>query len=148
MVPTDGYAVEEPRLTTSGYGAYQRIQAETSSPVGLITLLYDGLRTDLMRAELGLERGDLELVNARLSRAQEIVMELLVSLDRSYGEIPEQLAALYDYMYQRLLHANLHKDRQAVREVAELVNTIAEAWAVASRNAQQPGTGAQPAQAA
>ena len=104
MVPTDGYAVEEPRLTTSGYGAYQRIQAETSSPVGLITLLYDGLRTDLMRAELGLERGDLELVNARLSRAQEIVMELLVSLDRSYGEIPEQLAALYDYMYQRLLH--------------------------------------------
>lgn len=119
-------------MTTTGLNAYQRIQVETSSPAGLITLLFDALRTDLYGADMGLTQGDNEKVHARLLRAQEIVMELMTSLDPAGGEIPERLSALYDYLYRRLIEANLHKDQAIVREVAALVEPISEAWKVAA----------------
>jgi flagellar secretion chaperone FliS len=118
-------------VTTTGLSTYQRIQVETSSPAGLITLLFDALRTDLYGAETALRASDHERAHARLLRAQEIVMELMTSLDPAGGEIPEQLAALYEYMYRRLVEANLHKDLAIVGEVAKLVEPIAEAWKTA-----------------
>jgi flagellar protein FliS len=52
-----------------------------------------------------------------------------------------RLAALYDYMAARLLHANLHNDQAALAEVGRLLGEIKTAWeeiaddpAVASRN--------------
>ena len=122
-------------MSTPGYGAYQKVQAETSSPADLIALLYGALQNDLQRAEAGLEAGDYALVNARLTRAQAIVLELLSSLDFSQGELPKQLSAIYEYVYQRLVHANVAKDIGAVREAAALVQPIAEAWIVATRPA-------------
>jgi flagellar protein FliS len=104
------------------------VQAETSSPADLIALLYGALQNDLQRAEGGLQAGDYTLVNERLTRAQEIVLELLASLDHSQGDLPKQLAALYQYLYQRLVDANVHKDLGAVREAASLVQPLAEAW--------------------
>jgi flagellar protein FliS len=126
-------------LQQAGYGAYQRIQTQTSSPGELIILLYDALQTDLQRAEQGLLMGDYELVNARLSRAQEIVQELSASLDRNQGEIPEQLGALYGYIYRRLVDANVRKDVAPVREVAELVKPLREAWGAAVREVARGG---------
>jgi flagellar protein FliS len=130
---------------TTGLNAYQRIQVETSSPAGLITLLFDGLRTDLYGAEMGLRQADNERAHARLLRAQEIVMELMSSLDPAGGEIPERLGALYDYIYRRLIEANLHKDIAIVRELAGLVEPIAEAWKIAAdtaaTNIEAPGRG-------
>ena len=124
----------------TGYEMYQRVQTETSSPAELITLLYNALQTDLQRAAAGLEAADHALVNDRLGRAQEIVLELLASLDLSYGDVPIRLSALYEYLYQRLVAANLHKDSAVVREVATIVQTLADAWAYAARAAA--GTGA------
>lgn len=126
-------------MQTAGYGAYQRIQAETSSPAELIALLYGGLQTDLQRAERGLLAGDHALVNERLTRAQEIVLELLASLDHSQGELPQQLSALYEYLYQRLVHANVHKDLAAVREAAQIVQPLAAAWTHVTRTTDGAG---------
>ena len=122
-------------MTTTGLSTYQRIQVETSSPAGLITLLFDALRTDLYGAETALRESDNERAHARLLRAQEIVMELMTSLDPAGGEIPQQLAALYEYMHRRLIEANLQKDLAIVREVAALVEPIAEAWKQAAEAA-------------
>jgi flagellar secretion chaperone FliS len=122
-------------LPSPGYGAYQKVQTETSSPADLIALLYGAFQSDLQRAEAGLETGDYAMVNARLTRAQAIVLELLSSLDFSQGELPQQMSAIYVYIYQRLVHANVAKDIDAVREAASLIQPIAEAWTVAARSA-------------
>lgn len=116
-------------MQAAGYGAYQRIQAETSSPAQLVALLYNALLTDLKRSEQALAARDLELASNRLVHAQDIVLELLASIDHSVeGELPRQLSGLYEYMYQRLVHANVRKDAAIVREVTELIRPIAEAW--------------------
>ena len=44
------------------------------------------------------------------------------------GELGERLAALYDYMVQRLLFANLHNNIAALDEVAGLLDTLRDAW--------------------
>ena len=56
-------------------------------------------------------------------------------------DLAYRLAALYDYLCTRLLHANLNNDRGALYEVASLLTEIKTAWeeiaddpAVASRN--------------
>lgn len=47
----------------------------------------------------------------------------------SGGELAERLAALYDYMAQRLLFANLKNSSAALDEVAELLGSLRDAWA-------------------
>ncbi|MFA7295981.1 MAG: flagellar export chaperone FliS [Dehalococcoidia bacterium] len=123
-------------MQETGYGAYKRVQTATSTPAGLISLLYDGLLTRLRRAQTAIAAADYEVANEQLNVAQAIVLELIASLDHSYGDIPRQLSALYEYMYQRLVRANIDKDVEPIREVEGHVMQIAEAWAVAARQAE------------
>jgi flagellar secretion chaperone FliS len=145
MLQADGdYA--EGSVQSTGYGAYRRIQTETSSPGELLLMLYDALANDLLRASEGLSSGDHELAHTSLVRAQDIVMELVASLDLNSGNLARELSALYQYFYERLVHANVEKDLDAIREVHSLVTPIREAWtqAVQSSNLDRatarPGT--------
>jgi flagellar protein FliS len=119
-----------------GYGAYRRVQAETSSPGELIIMLYDALLKDLKQAHGGLIAQEHETANRSLIRAQEIILELIASLDMSAGEIAQQLQPLYQYEYQRLLEANLRKDAGAVAEVISLMLPLRAAWAQAVQTVQ------------
>lgn len=134
MLRTYGAQAEGP-LHSPGYGAYQRIQTETSSCGELVVMLYNALVTDLQRAEQAFEADDVERAHASLLRAQDIVMELLASLDMGTGDLALRLSELYHYVYERLMHANVKKDAAAVREVVTLVTRIRDAWAQVVNNA-------------
>ena len=122
-----------------GYGAYQRVQAETSAPGELVVLLYDALLKNLRRALVGLEADAPEQVNDGLTRAQDITLELRSSLDPQ-SDLAEQLVPLYDYMFRQLIHANTRKESAAVEEVVSLVLPVRDAWASAVHGAQ-PASG-------
>ncbi len=57
----------------------------------------------------------------------------------SAGELAQHLADLYQYMYQRLVQANVNKDRAAVTEVQRLLRPIHVAWASATQRAALSG---------
>jgi flagellar protein FliS len=65
-----------------------------------------------------------------ISKAIDIIANgLQASLDiESGGEIALQLEALYEYMGQRLLHANLRNDLAALKEVSALLMELKSAW--------------------
>ena len=64
-----------------------------------------------------------------LNRATSIVYGLQDSLDfKKGGDLARNLSDLYEYMVRRLMHANLHNDVDAIREVKSLVNEIRSAW--------------------
>ena len=128
----------------AGYGAYRRIQTETSSPGELVMMLYNALANDLERAERGLRDDDCARAHDALVRAQDIVMELFSSLDLDSGELAQQLSALYRYVYERLIDANLRKDAEPVREAASLVAPLRDAWAHATRETQRDHTVTRP----
>ena len=126
---------------TSGVQSYQQIGVESAvmnaSPHQLIVMLFDGAHSALVRARLFLEAGQLPEKGEALSKAINIIDNgLKAGLNMEVeSDLPENLAALYDYMVRRLLHANLRNDAEAIVEVEVLLNNIADAWKQIGPNA-------------
>ncbi|AGH74145.1 flagellar export chaperone FliS [Edwardsiella piscicida] len=117
-----------------GTQAYAKVGLESgamsASPHQLIVMLFDGAHSALVRAALHIEAGQIPLKGLALSKAINIIdngLKAGLDLDKG-GEVAQNLSALYDYMVQRLLQANLHNDADTVRHVTELLDNIADAW--------------------
>jgi len=124
------------------YGQYQRAQVETSTPGQLVVLLYEGCLRFTQRGRTALEGQDFEASRASFLRAQDIVAELMGGLNMDAGEIAANLLRLYEYMYQRLVVANVKRDATAAREVEDMVRSLLPAWEEAVK--KQSGDGAGP----
>ncbi|AXW88832.1 flagella export chaperone FliS [Lonsdalea britannica] len=117
-----------------GSQAYAQVGLESgvmsASPHKLITMLFDGAISALVRADIFMEQGDtVEKGNAITKAIRIIDSGLLASLDMEKGgEISTNLAQLYDYMIRQLLHANLHNDRALLENITELLRGIADSW--------------------
>ena len=94
-------------------------------------MLFDGALLQVRTAGIAMQSKDIPSKGMAISKAIEIIINgLKVSLDTNAGgELAERLAALYDYMSERLLYANLHNSQPALDEVAGLLATLREAWA-------------------
>ena len=127
-------------MPVNGYQQYQRVQTETASPGDLVVMLYRGALRFGAKAELALEQHDFEASHTALVRAQEIVLELMFSLDLNAGQIAQNLRDLYDYMYQRLIDANCKKDVTGVKEVNGMLRELLPAWESAVAELTSRGT--------
>lgn len=120
--------------SNSGVQAYQKVGLESAvlsaSPHQLVVMLFDGVHSALVRARLFLEAGDIPAKGEALSKAINIIDNgLKAGLNMDVGDdLPHNLAALYDYMVRRLLHANLRNDVNAINEVETLLLNISDAW--------------------
>jgi flagellar protein FliS len=113
----------------------------TASPAGLVTILYDAALSSVGRAKqaLGGLPGpeELDRANKELTKAQDIVLELQLSLDHVQGgQIAESLASLYEFCLDRLLRANLSKDPQPLSAVVSVLSQLREAWTEATHLAE------------
>ncbi len=113
---------------------YRKSAVGGASPVGLVVMLYDGALRFMEQGKAAMEAGDLAGQNAALQRAQKIVMELMSALDlRKGGDVAKNLMALYSYVLDELVGANL-EDRPA--RVVSAMATMAElrqGWAELER---------------
>jgi len=118
-----------------GANAYSQVSLETAvqtaDPHQLILMLYDGALLALAEAAVAIEQKDIPKRAQSISRAIAIIHDgLHASLDmESGGELATRLAALYDYMVERLTQANATNNAAAVQEVSGLLRTLREAWA-------------------
>lgn len=117
-----------------GTQAYAQIGVESAvmsaSQQQLVTMLFDGVLSALVRARLFMQDNNQQGKGVSLSKAINIIENgLRVSLDEeSKDELTQNLIALYSYMVRRLLQANLRNDVSAVEEVEALMCNIADAW--------------------
>jgi flagellar secretion chaperone FliS len=116
-------------MNASGYSQYQTQAATTASPAQLVLMLYDGALSRVTRAEVALEESSPQLAHEHLTRAQAIVTELDVTLDRERGgEMAANLASLYDFCNDRLMQANITKSREGLSDVANVLQGLRDAW--------------------
>lgn len=109
--------------------AYIENMVKTASPAKLVELLYMKAVDVLKEAEEFIEKKEFTSANEKIKRAQDIVLELNLSLDiERGGQIAQNLRALYNYMFQRLLDANIKKDVEMVREVRGMLEELLETW--------------------
>ena len=117
-----------------GTRAYAQVDLHSrlagATPHQLITMLFEGAHSAIVRARLYFENGNIAKRGEMISKAINIVDNGLRSaLDHEKGgEIARDLEALYSYMSRTLLQANLNNDPSSLAHVDEILMNIAETW--------------------
>lgn len=117
---------------------YRRTRIMTASPGELLVMLYDGLLQRVRRARLSFEKSDWATAGEALGRCQDILHELMASLDPEKSpELADSLIGLYSYCSARLLKAVAERDTAPLDEVYELMKPMRDAWAEANRTLRE-----------
>ncbi len=114
---------------------YTADSVTTASPSRLVVLLYDRLVKDLHVATIALEQRDVQGSHRALRHAQDVVAELSSSLDLSIWPGGTGLLALYDFVQDRLVHANATKSAELVTDLLDVVEPLREAFTAAAAEA-------------
>lgn len=118
----------------SGANAYSKVAVETgvtaASPHKLIVMLFDGALVAVTAAASQMKAGNIPAKGQSISKAIDIIENgLRASLDKTVGGgIAANLDALYEYMGNRLLTANLKNQPEVLDEVHGLLKDLKEAW--------------------
>lgn len=118
---------------------YKKISLETgadaANPVELIVMLYDGAIAACYSAIPYLEKNDYSNKSQYIFKAIRIIQAgLRMSLDREVGgEIAINLDALYIYMTNRLIKANIENSTAPIQEVIRLLTELRSAWEAISK---------------
>lgn len=106
-----------------------------------LLLLYDKAISCMDQALSLIEQGDMVGKGERLMHAQEIVLQLSDALDKSTGDIADNLERLYLYVYRRLIEGNVRLDRNAILEAKGIMTDLYDAWQaiILGQDSQRPG---------
>lgn len=108
---------------------YTNHSAQTATPGQLVVMLYDGFLRFAAQGKAAMERGDIGEAAQRLTRAQDIVTELRVSLDMTQGPVAQNLASIYEYVGERLTASRLTRDGEEIAEAVRCMADLRSAWA-------------------
>jgi flagellar protein FliS len=135
-------------MAQNGHSEYMKTQILTASKERLVLMLYDGMQRFCEQAKAGWKEENLERAHQGLVRAQDILLELLYTLDKEKGgEIADKLAQLYTFCYRHLVEANVQRSASMVEEVQGILRELREAWfqAMEATGAEREAAGEEPA---
>jgi flagellar protein FliS len=119
--------------------AYKRNQLTTIDSATALLMLYQGTIDALNRAQASMAANDMADKGREILRANDIINQFLVSLDyEAGGELINNLEALYLYMLEQILIANVKNDPAPLTVVVSLLSTLKNGWeeAIATQRKQ------------
>lgn len=119
-------------IHAQAYDQYRRTSVETLAPEKLLLLLFEAAIKDLVNARQAIGARDFNAAHNEIIKAENILVELMSTLNMDY-EISGQLYALYDYMYNRLVEANLSKNSEILMEVEDFLKDLYDTFQEADR---------------
>ena len=116
-------------MNEAGSREYLRSVVMSAPPEKLQLMLYDGAIRFCRQARDAISARRIEDGYNLITRAQNIVLELNNALKPELApQLCERMAALYNYLYRRLIHANMHRDLDALDEALRLIEYQRETW--------------------
>ena len=106
---------------------YQQNSVNTASPARLTLMLYDGAVKFCNIALDAIDAGNIQKANDNIKKVENIIVELRVSLDMKYP-VAKEFDTVYDYIYRRLVEANMKKDKEILQEALRHIKTMRETW--------------------
>ncbi len=106
---------------------YKQDYVSTASPVELIVMLYEGCIKQLKLAKIHKESNELDKVSACIERAEDIILELVRSLNMSIP-ISNNLLELYQFMIDEMVDINFNKDVERLDPIIEMLGALCDAW--------------------
>jgi flagellar secretion chaperone FliS len=132
-------------ISSNPLNVYKETQIKTASQGKLIIMLYDGAirHIDAGIRALEVSGTPADSVNSTLVKAQDLITELMVSLDfERGGDIARGLFNLYLYFNRRLVEANIKKDTAPLVEVRRMLGELRDAWLqIVGKAEPDPGPG-------
>ena len=116
---------------------YKETSVKTASQGQLIVMLYDGAIKQLTRAIELMELNNsqkkdpsrYELIGKSIMKTEEILTELMVSLDfEQGGEISKNLFSLYTWFNRELVESNMSQDLNRVLTVRSMLSDLRNTW--------------------
>ncbi len=125
---------------------YLKSAVMTATPEQLHVMLLDGAIRFALRGRDALEGRDYEAAFQALDRAQRICLELTSGLRRDVNPaVADQMAALHNFVFRRLVDANTQHDLNAVDEAVRILRHQRETWdLVIDKLARETAPGAPP----
>ncbi|MDD3516076.1 MAG: flagellar export chaperone FliS [Synergistaceae bacterium] len=117
------------RNAQNAQAVYLATRVNTASKEQLLLITYEiGIKA-CRTAETALASGSAEEANRNIQKAQDVLRELMVTLNmEAGGEVAEGLMKLYDFMYLLLVEANVHKEPGKVSVVRGMLEELKGTW--------------------
>ena len=109
------------------YQAYRQNAVNTATPGELTLMLYDGCLKFIRLAKEAINQENIEEKNKNIQKAQNIITELMVTLDMKY-EISKQIMPLYDFVRSKLIEGNVKNSVQSLEEAETIVTEFRDTW--------------------
>ncbi len=107
--------------------AYQNSKILTASGADLTLMLYEGAIKFCNLALIGFEKKDIMKINTNIQKAEKVITELQVTLDRRYP-VANDFDNVYKYIQGKLFQANIKKDPELLEEALNQIRDMRDIW--------------------
>jgi len=114
-------------MAINAAAAYQNNKIKTASPAELTLMLYDGAIKFCNIAKEAIDENDINKANNNIIKAEKIISYLRSTLDFKYS-VAQDFENVYAYINDRLIKANIHKDKETLEEVLKHLREMRDTW--------------------
>lgn len=120
------------------YAQYNNSKILTASPAELTLMLYEGAIKFCNIAIVAIEQRDVQKAHINIVKTQRIIDYLRQTLDMKYP-VAQDFENIYVYLSQRLIEANMKKDKDILEEVNGHLRSVRDTWKEVMRVNQVKG---------
>jgi flagellar biosynthetic protein FliS len=120
------------------YAQYNNSKVLTASPAELTLMLYEGAIKFCNVAIVAVEQRDIPKAHTNIVKVQRIIDYLRQTLDMKYP-VAQDFENIYVYLSQRLVEANLKKDKEILEEINMHLHSVRDTWKEVMRINQVKG---------
>lgn len=124
-------------MNAQAYDQYKKASVETVAPDKLLLMLFEGALRNINNAKKAIVISDINQAHQQIIRVQDIIIELMSTLNMDY-EISHSLLALYEYLLNELVQANVKKDVEILEQVEGFIIELKDTWQEATKELKTP----------
>lgn len=113
---------------------YGQNKVMTASPAELTLMLYEGAIKFCNKAIEGVKEENIQKAHDNICKVENIIVEFQATLDHKY-EVAKDFDIIYDYIYRKLVEANMHKDVEVLEEVLSELRDLRDNWKIIMQKA-------------
>lgn len=123
----------------SAYAQYNNSKILTASPAELTLMLYEGAIKFGNMAIMAIDEKNVEKAHINIVKAQKIIDHFRITLDMNYP-VARDFERVYAYLAERLVQADVHKDKEIMEEVCTHLRSVRDTWKEVMRINREKGT--------
>lgn len=124
-------------MYSNGYNVYKNNSINYASKEQLLLMLVDGAVKFAKISRQAIVDKNVERSHTYLKKTQNIIVELMVTVDLSKAPWLDHLFEVYSYVNDKLTEVNMKKDLKLLDEIIPVIESIQKLWHDCYKKAQE-----------